>query len=222
MVNIAAATEVILISLLLRRFFNLSENKRTLVIYFLCFLLLSFNMIRYAFQSNSLGYVRIPVEFSAVAYFAVPFIILSRIPFLRVWAIYSSLLAGSGYFITFILFGNKIYKDCSVDKIIVALICHGILLFIGAGGIAFNKFSRYSGWVLTAGLCLCVIHAFNMSDLAVNLRGVFMYELIYGFAAVELFGKGVLPVYYLLVFAFFALTLSLFYKLNDFLQKNNP
>ncbi len=213
---------MILISLLLRRFLNLKEKFREIITGVLCLFLLSLNILKYAAQSFLAGSLSIPVEFSAVAYFAVPIIILFRIGFLRVWAVYSSLLAGSGYFFAFALFGDKIYKNYPLDKILVALLCHGILLFIGLSQISFKRFSAYSGWVLTIGLCICVFHALNMSNFAVNLRGVFMYELIFGFAAVDLFGEMILPLYYFLVFAVFSFSLGLFYKLNNFLAKNNP
>ena len=215
MVNIIAATEVLLISLLLRRFFNLKEKQRGKITDFLCLCLLLFNLTKYISQSVMLGRLSIPVEFSAVAYFLVPAIIILRITFLRVWAVYSSLLAGSGYFFVFSLFGSKIYENYSVDKIISALICHGILLFIGLSQLSFKKFSVYSGWILTVGLCFCVFHALNMSSVAVNLRGVFMYELIFGFAAVDLFGKMILPFYYFLVFTVFSFSFFVFYKLNS-------
>ncbi len=219
MVNIIAATEVISISLLLRRFLNLKEKIKERITYILCLALLLFNILKYLSQSLSLGRISVPVEFSAVAYFVVPIIILFRLSFLRVWAVYSSLLAGSGYFFTFTLFGDKIYKNYTSDKIVVALICHGILLFIGLSQISFKKFSKYSGWILTLGLCICIFHALNMSSVAVNLRGVFMYELIFGFAAIDLFGKIILPIYYFVVFAVFSVSLSAFYKLNEIFAK---
>ncbi len=219
MVKLIAATEVILISLLLRRFLHLKDKLRKRITDFLCWSLLLFNLLKYISQSFTLGRLSIPIEFSAVAYFAVPIIILFRIGFLRVWAVYSSLLAGSGYFFAFALFGDKIYKNYPFDKILVALLCHGILLFIGLSQISFKRFSAYSGWILALGLCLCVFHALNMSNFALNLRGVFMYELIFGFAAVDLFGKMILPVYYFLVFAVFSFSLGLFYKLNNFFTK---
>ncbi len=222
MVNIIAATEVIVISFLVRRFLKFNNKTKERITNFLCASLLVFNLYKYVFQSVSLGRPSVPVEFSAVAYFIVPVIILFKISFLRVWAVYSSLLAGSGYFFVFSLFGSKIYASYPLEKIIAALFCHGILLFIGLSQISFKKFSNYSGWVLTLGLCCCVFHALNMSSVAVNLRGVFMYELIFGFAAVDVFGEIILPFYYFLVFLVFSFSLSAFYKLNKIFAKNNP
>lgn len=219
MVNIIAATEVICISLLLRRFLNLRDEQKRRITNFLCLTLLIFNLLKYFYQSLMLARLSIPVEFSAIAYFAVPVIILFKISFLRVWAVYSSLLAGSGYFLVFSLFGDKIYQNYSADKIVAALFCHGILLFIGLSQISLKRFSSYSGWVLALGLCFCVFHAFNMSSIAGSLRGVFMYELIFGFAVVDLFGKMILPFYYFLIFLVFSLSLSAFYKLNSHFAK---
>ena len=222
MVNTIAATEVVFISLLLRRFLNSKERLKGYITDFLCLFLLTFNLIKYVSQSISYERLSIPVEFSAVAYFIVPIIVLFRISFLRVWAVYSSLLAGCGYFFVFTLFGDRIYANYSAEKISSALICHGILLFIGISQISFKKFPHYTGWILAVGICLCAFHALNMSSIATNLRGVFMYELIFGFAAVDLFGKTVLPFYYLLVFAAFSFSLMIFYKLNEIFAKNNP
>lgn len=217
--NISAAAEVIIIFVLLRRFSNIKDKTKSKITDALCFALLLLNILKYLGQSFTLGRVSLPVEFSAIAYFAVPIIMLLRVSFLRVWAVYSSLLAGSGYFFTFTLFGDMIYKNYSTDKIITAMFCHGILLFIGLSQISFKKFSRYTGWILTLGLCMCVTYSFYMSNFAPKLRGVFMYELIFGFAAVDVFGKTILPLYYLLVVTLFSLSLIIFYKLNEFFAK---
>lgn len=71
------------------------ETQRRRVVLVLCAVLLGGNVLRYGVvHPFVLGVVKLPVEFSTVAYFAVPTILLASRRKLHNWAAYSGLMAG--------------------------------------------------------------------------------------------------------------------------------
>ena len=76
----------------------------------LCAVLLSGNLLRYGVIYPFVkGVVMLPVEFSTVAYFLVPAILLTSKRRLRSWAAYSGLMAGFFYYLAMIAAGGVIY-----------------------------------------------------------------------------------------------------------------
>lgn len=71
------------------------EGRHRTVVRWLCAVLLSGNLLRYGVIYPFVkGVVMLPVEFSTVAYFLVPAILLTSKRRLRSWAAYSGLMAG--------------------------------------------------------------------------------------------------------------------------------
>lgn len=219
MINLIATAEAAIILIAFRRLLFLGKKQKNTVLNIICAALLGFNIYRYISQSLELGFVRIPVEFSAVSYFLVPLIVLLRIPILRVWAAYSGILAGSGYFLSIAALGDTVYADYTTKSIVFALACHGALLLIGLLIISEKEFSPYSGWVITAGLIYVALHAVILRSRFSGGNGIFIYELLFAFRPIAFFGGGILPFYYLLLFVLIILSFNLFYKLNIKLAK---
>ena len=119
---------------------RLSYHKRRLVLSMLSLLLLSVRLL-FLFQDREV-LQRIPVEFSAVAYFAVPLIILSGSRKLLPWASYSGLIAGFFYYATMIIAGGKIYAEYSVNEIYLSLFSHGVLFICGFSLAATEHFEK--------------------------------------------------------------------------------
>ncbi len=93
--------------------------------------LLGVNVLRYALIGPLLGELRVPVEYSAFAYFAVPLILLTGWKGARSWAAYSGLMAGFFYYITMIAAGGALYGETPHWEIYLSLFCHGALFFCG-------------------------------------------------------------------------------------------
>lgn len=81
--------------------------QRERVIRVFCFLLLGVNLLRFFPRPGQP--LQIPPEFSAVAYFVVPLVCLSRRRGLRSWAAYSGLMAGFFYYAAMIAAGGSLY-----------------------------------------------------------------------------------------------------------------
>lgn len=106
--------------------------RRNRILKTLCALLLGGNLFRYCvFHPLIQGTVRIPVEFSTVAYFAAPALLLRRKPRLRSWAAYSGLMAGFFYYMAMILAGGSLYAADAPLEVLISLLCHGTLYFCG-------------------------------------------------------------------------------------------
>lgn len=197
-----------------RRFLRLTARQRSGVLRVICFILLSYNIYRYASRSIALNFLRIPVEFSAVSYFAVPLIVLLNLKFLKSWAAYSALLAGGGYFIAIALFGNAVYANGSTDGIVAALFCHGMLFICGLLLISEKRFSHNSSWALTIGLCYVGLRALLLRQRFSGGAGIFIYELLFALRPVKLFGGNILPVYYSVLFLLVTASFKIFYSMN--------
>lgn len=219
MINLISTAEAAIIILAFRRVLLLSRPKINFILSAVCFLLLSFNLYKYLSSSLTLGYLRLPVEFSAVSYFLVPVIVLFKIPALKSWAAYSALLAGCGYFISALIFGDLIYAEYETQSIATALLCHGALLFCGLLLISQERFSARSNWVLTAGLVFIGANALLLKSRFGAGNGIFIYELLFALRPIKLFGSGILPIYYVILFTLVLVSLNTFYKVNQKLAK---
>lgn len=219
MINLIATAEAAIILFAFRRILLLTEKQKKLILTVISAVLLGINVCRYTVQSLDLGYIRIPVEFSAVSYFLVPIIILLRISPLRVWAAYSGVLAGSGYFLWMAAFGNIVYADYKTWSIVISLICHGSLLLCGLLIMSEKRFTPATGWIITLGLIYVSFHAVFLRQRFAGGNGIFIYELLFAFRPIDFFGSGIIPFYYLALFGLVILSFNMFYKLNIKLAK---
>ncbi|MEE0946645.1 MAG: hypothetical protein U0M42_07475 [Acutalibacteraceae bacterium] len=222
LVNFVSAAVPAVILIAVRRLLFVSRKTKRRVLNAFCVLLLAFNVIRYTFDSINNDRVRIPVEFSTVTYFVLPVIVLLKLDYIRAWGAYAGVLAGGCYFLNGMVLGAKVYAGYSVLSITASVICHGALLFCGLLLISEKKFSKYTGWVITGGLVFSGIRVLLLRNWFYGGRGIFIYELLFAYIPTALFGKNILPVYYIVLFILVVISIKLFYKLNDKLAKEEP
>lgn len=221
-INVAAAAIPTTILFAVRRLLFMDKKTKGIILKSLCVLLLAFNLIRYTYDSVTETRIRIPVEFSAVTYFVLPVIVLLRFNMFRSWAAYSGTLAGGCFFINAIVLGEKIYGSYSAFSVISTFACHGILLFCGLILISEKRFSKYTGWVITLGLVYTAVRTFLLKEWFSGGSGIFICELIFAYIPTHLFGKNIIPFYYLLLFVLVIISFKLFYALNEKLTKEKP
>ena len=215
LINFVSAAVPAIILFAVRRLLFKDEEIRRRVLKAFCILLLVFNISRYTFNSIMEDRIRIPVEFSAVTYFVLPIIVLLKLDKVKPWGAYAGILAGSCYFLNGIFLGNRVYFGYRPITIVTSILCHGILLFCGLLLISEQKFSKYAGWIITGGLLLSAARTILLRNWFDGGTGIFIYELLFAYIPVELLGKNIIPLYYLLLFVLVALTIRLFYILNN-------
>lgn len=219
LINFVSAAVPAIILFAVRRLLFVGEETRRRVLNAFCILLLVFNIARYTFNSIAQDRVKIPVEFSAVTYFVLPIIVLLKLDRVKPWGAYAGILAGSCYFLNGIFLGNRVYFGYRPITIVTSLLCHGILLFCGMLLISEKRFSKYAGWIITGGLVFSALRTILLKNWFYGGRGIFIYELLFAYIPAQLFGKNIIPLYYLLLFILIVLTIRLFYLLNNKMAK---
>jgi hypothetical protein len=181
--------------------------------------LLAFNLCRYALALLlGRGFI-FPVEFSSVAYFAVPAILLTRAKRAQSWAAYSGIMAGFFYYMTLILSGGRVYADYLPNDIYISLYCHGSLYLCGLVSLKTNRFGRSDRFLLLFGNVCVAVNAWLLRPIAEGKARIFIYELMDGLYVKQLFPEYssgyLMPVYYLLMLGFLLLSVKLFFQLNN-------
>lgn len=195
-----------------------SNESRSRLLRIICIALLLFNIVRYA-RALILGRGFIfPVEFSSVAYFAVPFILLTGIRKVQSWAAYSGIMAGFFYYMTLILAGGRVYATYLPNDIYISLYCHGTLYVCGLVSLKTNRYERSDRFALLCGNVLVVANAWFLRPIAEGKARIFIYELMDGLYVKQLFpnvASGVMMMlYYLLMAVLLLLSIKLFFALN--------
>jgi hypothetical protein len=136
------------------------NETRSRALKMICAGLLSFNVCRYALAVlDGRGFI-FPVEFSSVAYFAVPVIQLTGIRKAQSWAAYSGIMAGFFYYMTLILLGGRVYADYRPNDIYISLYCHGSLYLCGLVSLKTNRFEHSDRFLLLCGNVCVALNAF--------------------------------------------------------------
>lgn len=130
-----------------------------------CAALLLANLARYLLPPLMGGAVKIPVEFSAVAYFAVPAALL-RWKKMQGWAVYSGLMAGFFYYLVMIAAGGVIYQALPAGEIYLSMFCHGALYLCGIVITATRRCSESDGYQLALGVGVVALHALILRPVA--------------------------------------------------------
>lgn len=195
------------------------SQRRNLILQCLCGALLGINLLRYAVIFPFVrGEVRIPVEFSTVAYFVVPVILLLRLEKCRVWAAYSGLMAGFFYYMTMIAVGGRIYGEYPPYDVYLSLFCHGTLYLTSLVSIGTREYREKEGYKLLLGVCLVVGHSLLVRPVAEGHGRIFLYELLDG-----AFFRNLLPpylwrigapVYYVVMSGLVLLSMKNFFRNN--------
>lgn len=191
-----------------------TDRTRTKVIRILCLALLSFNIGCYSLSPLFGNGVKIPVEFSTVAYFTVPTILLTARKKLQSWAAYSGLMAGFFYYMTMIVSGGSIYNTYPHYDIYLSMFCHGMLYLCGFVTIGTQRCSSKDGYKLLCGIVCVAINAIAFRPLTEGTKRLFVYELIDGAYVRQLLPQDIwhlaVPVYYIVLTCLILLTVRVF------------
>lgn len=196
-----------------------SEALRKRIIRVLCAVLLAVNLLRYGviypLTSDAL---MIPVEFSTVAYFLVPTILLTSKKRLHSWAAYSGLMAGFFYYMAMILAGGPIYAASAPSDVFLSMFCHGTIFFCGFVTIATEECSAKDAPKLAVGIALVVLRAALLRPFVTGSEHLLIYILLDAAVVRQLVPQSAwtfaLPVYYLVVSGLVLLTIRGFFRKN--------
>ena len=196
------------------------EGRRRTVVRWLCAVLLSGNLLRYGVIYPFVkGVVMLPVEFSTVAYFLVPAILLTSKRRLRSWAAYSGLMAGFFYYLAMIAAGGVIYGAYAPLDIYISMFCHGSIYFCGFVTIGTELCSAKDAPKLALGVALVAIRAAILRPFVVGSDRLLIYILLDAVAVKRILPESAwtvaLPFYYLAVAAFVLLTIRGFFRRNQ-------
>lgn len=196
------------------------ENNRRKIVFTLCAVLLGGNLLRYGVVYPFIkGVVMLPVEFSTVAYFAVPTILLASKKQLRSWAAYSRLMAGFFYYMAMIAAGSMIYGTNPPLEVYISMFCHGTIYFCGFVTIGTELCSAKDAPKLALGVALVAVRAALLRPFVVNSEGLLIYILLDAAAVKQLLPQSAwtvaLPVYYVALAAFVLLTIRGFFRKNE-------
>lgn len=195
------------------------EGTRKRTISVLCGILLAGKLLRYGVIYPLVeGVIRVPVEFSTVAYFAVPMILLTSRKRLRSWAAYSGLMAGFFYYIAMIVAGGPLYAAYAPDDVFISMFCHGAIYFCGFVTIGTEVYEGKDAPKLALGVALVAVRAALLRPLVANSEGLLIYILLDATAVKRILPQSAwmiaLPVYYIVIVVFVLLTIRGFFRRN--------
>ena len=207
------------INVLVHRVCAYPEPKRRKTVAVLCAVFLFANLIRYGFvYPVLLKTVVLPVEFSTVAYFAVPIILLISRERLHSWAAYSGLMAGFFYYMTMILAGGPIYHRYPPEEVYLSLLCHGVVYFCGCVTLKTEALCSADRGKLAVGVALGAVNAAVLRPFVSESGGYLIYILLDAAVVRQLLPQSIwalaLPVYYCAVSALVLLTIRGFFRTN--------
>lgn len=196
------------------------EKKRRKVLLCLCAILLFGNLLRYCIvYPFSKGVIMLPVEFSTVAYFLVPAILLTSKKRLHSWAAYSGLMAGFFYYMAMIVVGGMIYGQNPPLDIYISLFCHGCIYFCGFVTISTELCSAKDAPKLGLGVASVAVRAAILRPYVVGSNRLLIYILLDAVVVKRILPESTwtvaLPIYYLAVAAFVSLTIHSFFRRNQ-------
>ena len=196
-----------------------NENIRKRVLTILCVLLLGGNLLRFGVVYPFIfGEIRIPAEYSTVAYFVVPAILLFGVKRFCSWAAYSGLMAGFFYYLTMILLGGKIYEAYPPYEIYISMLCHGTIYLCGLVTIGTQTCPTKDGYKLALGTAYVCIRALALRPYVLGAVGMFIYKLLDGDLIRSFLPKAywsvLLPVYYVVAVLLVLFSMRLFFRSN--------
>ena len=198
---------------------NMSQSTRQKTVKILCVLVLSLNLFRYGiFNPFILGQISVPVEFSTVAYFVAPAILLMSNKKFHSWAAYSGLMAGFFYYIAMIAAGGFLYGSYVPFEIYISMFCHGTIYFCGLVTVRTELLDKKSSIWLAAGVVFVALRARFFRPLVKGSGRMLIYILLDGACVKKVFPQSVwgtaLPVYYVAVALFVLITIHGFFRRN--------
>ena len=196
------------------------ESRRRRVVLSLCAVLLSLNLLRYCVVYPFIkGVVMFPVEFSTVAYFAVPTILLTSRKKLHSWASYSGLMDGFFYYMAMIAAGGPLYGAYAPGDVFISLFCHGAIYFCGFVTISTEACSKKEAPKLALGVAFVAVRAAVLRPFVAGSERLLIYILLDAAAVRQLLPQSTwafaLPAYYLAAAVFVLLSIRGFFRKNQ-------
>ena len=196
------------------------EAARTRALRAVCLLLLLLSVSRYAlFPLYGKGF-RVPVEYSSIAYFAVPIILLSGWKRLQSWAAYSGVMAGFFYYLTMVTAGGPVYWAYPPAEIYLSMYSHATLYLCGLVLLSTNRYSPGDRRKLIACTACVALWALLFRPLVEGTERFFIYDLLDGVYIRLLFPRNLwpyaLPGYYMVLLGLVFLSMRAFFHLNRY------
>lgn len=218
--NAVALVFFVCINVLAYHLCKCPESKRKKAVFVLCNVLLIGNLLRFCVVYPLIkGVVVLPVEFSTVAYFVVPVILLQSKKQLHSWAAYSGLMAGFFYYMAMVIAGGLLYATEPHIDVYLSLFCHGTIYFCGFVTIATEICSERDAPKLALGVALVALRAAVLRPFVVGSNQLLIYILLDAVVVRQLLPQSVwtfaLPVYYIAITAFVLLTIRGFFHRNQ-------
>lgn len=216
--NAMALIVLITVHLLAAGLCACSETTRARVMRAACLLLLLLTASRYALSPMRGKGFRVPVEYSSIAYFAVPVILLNGWKRLQSWAAYSGIMAGLFYYLTMVTVGGLVYRDYPPAEIYLSMYSHATLYFCGLVLLSTNRYPSGDRRKLLACTACVAIWALLFRPLEEGTERFFIYELLDGDFVRHIFPYYLWPVvlsgYYLVLLGLVFLSIQVFFRLN--------
>ena len=145
------------ISLIIISFIMLNIRHKRQVLWILSIVMLVYKVIEYAYYLLSGELTKLPIEYSALAYFIFSFVIVFKIKKYYGLAGFVACLSGFGYLIAFPFMGDGSFINHGVYLTIAALVNH-LFLFLGS-------------------LFLMTFHRYQKSDLKIIMNYTIIYTI---------------------------------------------
>ena len=192
------------------------KSKRRKVVFSLCAVLLLGNLIRYGIVYPFVkGETVLPVEFSTVAYFTVPVILLTSRKRLYSWAAYSGLMAGFFYYAAMVLAGGFLYETHAPVNIFISMFCHGAVYFCGFVTIWTETCRPEDAPKLLLGVAMVAARAAILRPFVTGSDRLFIYILLDAAVVRQFLPQSswsfAIPLYYLAAAAFVLLSIRGFF-----------
>ena len=193
----------------------LREKRMTAV----CLTLLVWNMVRYGILFPMVEHrVRVPVEFSSVAYFVVPAIRLLSPKRFRSWAAYSGLMAGFFYYLAAVTLGGTLYQTYPTKEIYLSLLCHGAVYLCGFVALGTEAYSAKEAPRLALGVALAVAWAALLRPVEAGREPMLIYALMDGACVKRLLPQTAWS--FALVFYYLGMAGLVWLTIQGFFRKN--
>ena len=216
--NALALLVLITVQLLAAWLCTCTEATRTRAVRAACLTLLLLTAGRYMLLPLRGKGFRVPVEYSSIAYFALPVILLNGCKALQSWAAYSGVMAGFFYYLTMVAVGGPVYQAYPPAEIYLSLYSHATLYFCGLVLLSTNRYPAGDRRKLIACTACVALWALLFRPLVAGTERFFIYELLDGALVRRIFPGSlwpvVLPGYYLVLLGLVLLSIQAFFRLN--------
>ena len=165
----------------------------------------------------------IPVEYSSITYLVAPALFLLRSKKLEIWAIYSSIMAGTFYYLTMILSGGNVYELYPHYDVYQSLYSHGSLLLLGLIKIRTVTLTENQSYKLIIGNLIIGTWAIVYKPYIIGDARLFIYELLEAkhVSIINISTTISIPLYYIALAMLVYGSSRWIYPLNRFAQKKN-